>query len=208
MMPFSKSLLKAIALLTFTATLGAASPTPQPGDYQPGLVVREDGLASMPFPGAVTVLPNGVTMYGAPEELSPNPAQTVKRDLQKRDDGWCGDSTFINQSSPGSPLAADCAVIRDTAYNLRPTQYWKVGTCSYWSFCYFVIYSYGTCRFGASTPGGGSIMIAGVDIGDVVRDSIIKFQWFDKVGSKGDMDCEACCLNRHDLPSPLKWGVY
>ncbi|KAK4120926.1 hypothetical protein N657DRAFT_559257, partial [Parathielavia appendiculata] len=106
----------------------------------------------------------------------------------------CGDSTFINQSSGGSPLVADCWRLHD---NIAGDGTWTVWTSQR------TIATYGTCAFGVS-PRYIPAEIGNGDVRDLIRDSIARFQWFDKVGAKGVMQCERPFGDWTEV----EWGIY
>ncbi|KAI9167811.1 putative metal chaperone YciC [Paramyrothecium foliicola] len=119
-------------------------------------------------------------------EISENPATAIKRALNKRT-GWCGNSSFENRTTTGSPFVGDCEALRD---RMRANaESWGVAVSV--SGTYRAVASHGTCVFGAWTQTyPGTALVGNDDIADLVRDSIIQFRWFDKVGSRGEMDCE------------------
>ncbi|CDM27563.1 unnamed protein product [Penicillium roqueforti FM164] len=73
----------------------------------------------------------------------------------------CGPSTFINQSSGGSPRFG--------------VQHQLV--------------QYGTCAFGV-TSGSSGARIGNQDIIDLINSSIARFEWNGLVGAKGSISCQ------------------
>ncbi|KAF5668773.1 RF2-like protein [Fusarium denticulatum] len=113
----------------------------------------------------------------------------------------CGDSTFENHSSGGSPLLADCQRI---ARNIAGGGTWTVGAGGE----HHQLVQYGTCAFGAQ--GAGSNMnaayIGNQDIIDLINSSIEKFQWEGKVGAAGVMGCQS--LTGLVGSVNMRWGIY
>ncbi|PPR05583.1 hypothetical protein CVT24_002784 [Panaeolus cyanescens] len=113
----------------------------------------------------------------------------------------CGDSTFINQSSPGSPLVADCQRI---AQNIAGGGTWHVALIGHHQ-----LVQYGTCAFGVQAPFAFAVWnyrVGNSDIIDLINDSIARFQWFDKVGAKGVMACQSDPSGQF-MPN-VEWGIY
>ncbi|KAF4340075.1 hypothetical protein FBEOM_6010 [Fusarium beomiforme] len=113
----------------------------------------------------------------------------------------CGDSTFENHSSGGSPLVSDCQQI---ARNIAGGGTWTVGAGGE----HHQLVQYGSCAFGAQ--GAGSNMnaahIGNQDIIDVINDSIRRFQWEGKVGAAGEMGCQS--LTGLVGGVTMRWGIY
>ncbi|KAH7129015.1 putative necrosis-inducing factor-domain-containing protein [Dactylonectria macrodidyma] len=131
----------------------------------------------------------------------PKTPQDAKSALEARASiNDCGDSTFINQSSGGSPTVNDC---RQIAYNIRNGGTWTVGAGGE----HHQLVQYGTCAFGAQ--GDGSINAAYIgnqDIIDLINSSIDKFQWNGLVGAKGSMGCQS--LKGLVGGATMNWGIY
>ncbi|KAK9848647.1 hypothetical protein MYU51_015677 [Penicillium brevicompactum] len=111
----------------------------------------------------------------------------------------CLDSTFDDQSSNASPLVADCLKI---ASNISGGGSWTILSGSQHQ-----LVQYGTCAFGVTynRPINPAIMHLGnQDIIDLIKDSIKKFEWYGKVGSKGMMKCK---VNNGDHQI-VRWGLY
>ena len=96
----------------------------------------------------------------------------------------CGDSTFHNKSSGGSPLVADCQCLIDW---LRQNNGWFSVSPAGSGFAAFA--HCGTCTFGAHTKNIMGTVIGNTDIADIVQDSIKRFEWEGRVGAEGDMGC-------------------
>ncbi|KAF2798688.1 hypothetical protein K505DRAFT_357263 [Melanomma pulvis-pyrius CBS 109.77] len=113
----------------------------------------------------------------------------------------CGDSTFVNKSSGGSPLIADCQQI---ARNIAGGGTWTVGAGGE----QHQLVQYGTCAFGAAGAGSSAnaAYIGNQDIIDLINTSIQKFAWFDKVGAEGKMGCQS--LTGLVGGVDMKWGLY
>ncbi|USP82119.1 hypothetical protein yc1106_09393 [Curvularia clavata] len=113
--------------------------------------------------------------------------------LEKRDN-LCGDSTFINNSSGGSPLIADCQTLFDRIAGNGG--WWVSGQQSR-------VAAWGTCEFGARTLDGiTNTRIGNEDVRDLIRDSIARFSWQGKVGASGVVDCGS------RGGAKTWWGVY
>ncbi|KAF1935723.1 hypothetical protein EJ02DRAFT_415327 [Clathrospora elynae] len=95
----------------------------------------------------------------------------------------CGDSTFINQSSDGSPLISDCQQI---ASNIAGGGTWTVADGQH------QLVQFGTCAFGVQPYDGLNFAYIGnQDIIDLINESIRRFSYNGKVGSKGEMGCQS-----------------
>ncbi|KAH6637326.1 putative necrosis-inducing factor-domain-containing protein [Chaetomium tenue] len=106
---------------------------------------------------------------------------------EKRAFNLCEDSTFVDESSGGSPLASDCE------------QMWRNN--NKWPFHELTLgverrlLEWGTCAFSATavaTPILDNIWwtnIGDEDITDLVRDSISKFTRNGRVGARGRAQC-------------------
>ncbi|KAH7380275.1 putative necrosis-inducing factor-domain-containing protein [Phaeosphaeria sp. MPI-PUGE-AT-0046c] len=119
------------------------------------------------------------------------PVSPVENALEKRAD-WCGSSTFINNSSGGSPQIADC---QQLAANIVGDGRWSVG------YADKLIAKYGTCSFNARISAGfeRSTYIGNEDLRDLIRDSIARFAWQGKVGASGVTDCNKATVT---------WGIF
>jgi len=111
----------------------------------------------------------------------------------------CGDSSFINQSTGGSPLISDCQQI---TRNIASSGTWPVA-----SGAQRKLVQYGTCALGAQLSNTANIAYVGnQDIIDLINTSIDKFSWNGKVGAKCTMDCQSA---RGLIGSSrVDWGIY
>lgn len=113
----------------------------------------------------------------------------------------CGSSTFVGQTSEGSPTVADC---QQLVRNIEGTHgNWPVENAL---GDQHQIAQYGSCKFGVQGIGKyGNIVfhVGGQDIVDLVNESIQKFSWNGLVGAKGEMTC------RGDVSGQtVEWGLY
>ncbi|OJJ46519.1 hypothetical protein ASPZODRAFT_132589 [Penicilliopsis zonata CBS 506.65] len=104
----------------------------------------------------------------------------------------CGDSSFDNETSGGSPKVSDCQKI---ASNIAGGGSWYLDD----STTQRQLVQYGTCAFGARLTENGPNYIGNQDIIDLINDSISKFQSNGLVGSKGSMSCGG---------SGVAWALY
>jgi Pathogen effector len=114
----------------------------------------------------------------------------------------CGDSTFVNKSSDGSPLVSDCLVI---ASNIAGGGTW---TTSSNQDTARKLVSYGTCAFDVICQRGFPdewYKVGNQDIIDLIHDSINRFQWNGLVGAQGDMNCQVEAI---DGGIGVSWGLY
>ncbi|KAJ3546138.1 hypothetical protein NM208_g2155 [Fusarium decemcellulare] len=163
----------------------------------------------------VIELDNGVKFLGPP--ITPNKAARARRALETRQTAdSCGDSSFEGVTSGGSPTVNDCAVIQNTAYNVWNT-WWETHFCgNVWNSkpatCYNPIAWYGTCLFGAARKYSGTGNYDGAvgsrDIGDLIKDSINKFQSGGRVGSRGEMKCRLSYFGDPAHYTATIWGLY
>ncbi|KAF9037159.1 putative necrosis-inducing factor-domain-containing protein, partial [Panaeolus papilionaceus] len=134
----------------------------------------------------------------------PNPAPEAGAaiDLAARGVGTCDDSTFINQSSGGSPRVDDCLQI---TRNVDPNRVYTLPIDSY-----FEIESFGTCAIGgfsAFVRPMSNVKIGGQDVIDIITDSVRRFQWNGLVGAKGDMRCQMN-PDLYHWSQRVDWGIY
>ncbi|PLB45066.1 hypothetical protein P170DRAFT_429776 [Aspergillus steynii IBT 23096] len=125
----------------------------------------------------------------------------------------CGNSSFHNQSSEGSPAVSDCQQITTNIAGGRTWTVWALNrtsvhstnttTVKFPSIYYRKLASYGTCAFGAYSQDGGA-RVGTSDIIDLINDSINRFQWSGMVGAKGSMKCQS--LNYSDVG--VYWAIY
>lgn len=105
----------------------------------------------------------------------------------------CGDSTFVNQSSGGSPKISDCQQI---AANIAGGGSWTILTSDQHQ-----LVQYGTCAFGVTTEDLlPALSIGNQDIIDLINSSIQKFSWNGLVGARGQMACRQGQV--------VFWGLY
>ncbi|PPR05585.1 hypothetical protein CVT24_002786 [Panaeolus cyanescens] len=112
----------------------------------------------------------------------------------------CGNSSFENLTSNGSPLAADCLRI---ASNIAGGGSWAVALLAHHQ-----LVEYGTCAFGVQAGfylGVTNFKVGNSDIIDLINDSVRKYKWNGKVGSKGTMPCQS---DPSQLNIMVDWGIY
>ncbi|KAL2060142.1 hypothetical protein VTL71DRAFT_9964 [Oculimacula yallundae] len=114
----------------------------------------------------------------------------------------CGASTFVNQSSGGSPLISDCQMI---ARNIAGGGSWTIGCGGSATRTYA---RYGTCAVDARCDGDSTdaAYIGNQDTIDIINSSIQKFSYQGKVGATGRMGCDS--INVHDMSRKVIWGKY
>jgi hypothetical protein len=109
----------------------------------------------------------------------------------------CGESTFENKSSRGSPTVSDCLQI---TRNIAGGGTWRTAHGYHRQ-----LVQHGTCAFGVDGD-SGSYLVGNQDIINLINDSVRQFQWKGLVGAKGVMGCQG--------GSPLEpakvvyWGIY
>lgn len=151
---------------------------------------------------------------------APSQEISVKREMVDR----CWGVIYQNQSSGGSPLVSDCLQI---AANIARDGEWVRGSIRLTSgvkskqtvsFCLpqtttligqRQLVQYGTCAFGVEIDNrnkgpGFNFRVGNEDIITIINESIRQFQWFDKVGAMGFMDC----VGNLDIDMFVKWGLY
>lgn len=118
----------------------------------------------------------------------------------------CGDSSFENQSSGGSPWVADCQQIvrniqsEDPSTSIKPSYLQLCDTDGGSWQCSSIqrqLVSYGSCAFGCTA--NTFTWVGNSDISDLINDSIGQFSWSERVGSKGSMTCGGVAV---------RWGLY
>ena len=113
----------------------------------------------------------------------------------------CGDSSFTNNSSGGSPRVDDCLQI--TA-NIAGGGTWTTQTGP----TARQLVSYGTCAFnvrGDQRWPDYIFKVGNQDIIDLIYSSIDKFQWNGLVGASGTMNCQVEAVSDG---VPVYWGLY
>ncbi|KAJ5605485.1 hypothetical protein N7510_008266 [Penicillium lagena] len=109
----------------------------------------------------------------------------------------CGASTFVDQTTGGSPTVSDCQQMID---NIADGGSWEVPDTAQRQ-----LVQYGTCAFGAQQDSdGGIIYVGNSDIIDLVTTAIDLFQWEGLVGATGDMPCNIVGAST----SNTTWGLY
>ncbi|KAF4436166.1 hypothetical protein F53441_13310 [Fusarium austroafricanum] len=132
--------------------------------------------------------------FATASPVSENPSSLAKRAQYD----MCGDSTFDNHSTGGSPLVKDCQKI---TRNIAGDGRWDL------TVRHRQVVQYGTCAFGAEIVGQLTAgYIGNTDIIDLINDSINKFQWEGKVGAAGEMSCKS--LSGRFSDARVRWGIY
>lgn len=117
--------------------------------------------------------------------------------------GYCGDASFINQSTGGSPLVSDCEALRQQILDSHLA--YEFG--GYGSNHWVPFDSYGTCVIGFSCQGPYGLYWCYVDsrdAADLITSSIETFSWNGLVGAKGEMPCLAADGGQRTT----YWAVY
>jgi hypothetical protein len=122
-----------------------------------------------------------------------NPTVEVAEKLRPRVGyyNFCGDSSFMNKSSGGSPLWADCQNCQQyfESPSYRSCEDVTQPLASNWvRLCQ----SY-TCTFAVKTKNFCGTRIGDSDASDVIRDGIAKFKWYGLVGAEETMGCDNIC---------------
>ncbi|KAK4171041.1 putative necrosis-inducing factor-domain-containing protein [Triangularia setosa] len=92
----------------------------------------------------------------------------------------CGASSFVGETSGGSPNAYDCMRLHD---NIAGDGTWTRGQGI------FELAKWGNCKFIVENLGGYLYNIGNEDIRDLIRDSVNAFQRDGRVGATGVTDC-------------------
>lgn len=121
-----------------------------------------------------------------------------KRDtfsLRSAQTGWCGSSSFENETSKGSPLTKDCDQL---AAHINGNADWTLtgGDTR-------VIVSYGTCGFKAKAE-GGTTYVGNEDIRDLIQSAEDLYFHEAQIGASGVMHCHGR-LNGQIL---VRWSLY
>jgi hypothetical protein len=129
--------------------------------------------AKEPFRGAdrsewVSVEFQGHTIQYDPKALVHHKPST-KRDTPTSDNN-CGDSTFNSGVAP-YPVTTDCQALQNWAYSLNA--YFSIWTNTP---DYHGVAGAGSCEFGAGTRDIYDTYIGSQDMGDLISDSIKRFQ--------------------------------
>jgi hypothetical protein len=146
---------------------------------------------------SIRAAPLSVTA-STPNDTSPN---VLFKPAPNGSNNDCGDSSFVNQSSGGSPTVGDCLQI---AANIGGGGSWEVENAAQ-SFHQLV--QYGSCAFGVQGHSGSSpgFNVGNQDIIDLIHSSVDKFAWNGLVGSKGDMPCQGIYANDN---VGVSWGLF
>ncbi|KAF9054895.1 putative necrosis-inducing factor-domain-containing protein, partial [Panaeolus papilionaceus] len=123
--------------------------------------------------------------------------------LDSRGINDCGDSTFINQSSGGSPTVADCLQL---AANIAGDGTWTVALLDQHQLA-----QYGTCAFGVQAGyylNTFNYRVGNSDIIDIIHDSVNRFQWYGLVGATGKMPCQSDPFGYAGYTVDVTWGIY
>ncbi|KGO73174.1 Glycoside hydrolase, superfamily [Penicillium italicum] len=114
----------------------------------------------------------------------------------------CGDSTFGNETSDGSPLVEDCLTIIKNIQGDASTRYTTLVVGKNQR----EIAAHGTCAFGVQATkvdGNANFVTGGQDVIDIINESVKRFASNGKVGAKGNMNC-----NGNVKSEPVLWGIY
>lgn len=136
------------------------------------------------------------TAYAAPatRHQTRNPAAILTARDSVND---CGESSIINTTSGGSPLASDCQQI---AINIAGGRTWTVQAMDK----QHQLVQFGTCAFGIKNNSAMSEMkIGNQDIIDLITSSL-EFVWYGLIGSEGVMDCQTTTIGEVSA----SWGIY
>ncbi|KAK4450384.1 hypothetical protein QBC34DRAFT_267223, partial [Podospora aff. communis PSN243] len=101
----------------------------------------------------------------------------------------CGDSTFIIETSDGSPFVSDCQQLSRNLFVTMDPRKWR----------YFAMHR--TCAIGMRRFDLKAIVIGTDDVKDIIRDLIKLNPRKDRVGGKGVMRCEP-------YRRELEWSVF
>ncbi|KAF7967881.1 hypothetical protein HWV62_32820 [Athelia sp. TMB] len=95
----------------------------------------------------------------------------------------CGDSSFVGETSGGSPLISDCQIIQK---NIAGGGTWTTSAGAQRQLVQF-----GTCAFGITVISDGAAIVGNQDIIDLINSSIQLFGSGRRVAAKGAMPCNA-----------------
>jgi hypothetical protein len=142
-----------------------------------------------------------LAIVGAISGVQSAPTSPNNSGLRVRDSiNDCEDSSFVNQSSGGSPTVSDCQQI---AINIAGGGTWSVGLGGE----HRQLASYGTCVFEAGGDGSANIAYVGnQDIIDLINSSIGLFNWNGLVGAKGSMICQSA--KGYVEEGRVNWEIY
>ncbi|KAK5799831.1 hypothetical protein VI817_002043 [Penicillium citrinum] len=114
----------------------------------------------------------------------------------------CGDSTFVDQTTDGSPLIEDCLQIIKNIQEDASTDY----TTQVLGKNQRRIVEHATCAMGVEATeekGNADFVVGGQDVIDIINESVKRFGRDGKVGAKGNMDC-----NGNIKGQGVLWGIY
>ncbi|KAL4879073.1 hypothetical protein BJY04DRAFT_229417 [Aspergillus karnatakaensis] len=135
------------------------------------------------------------------DETSKGSSPNFPCDLQQGKNE-CGETSFENQTTDGSPLVEDCLqIIRNIEED--PTTGWTTQVVGQ---RHRTIGVAGTCAFGVEatrTDGNVNFQVGGQDMIDIINDAVAQFAWNDKIGARGDMQC-----NGNVKSQAVRWGIY
>ncbi|KXX78980.1 Killer toxin subunits alpha/beta [Madurella mycetomatis] len=115
---------------------------------------------------------------------------------------YCGDSTFVDQTSAASPKVEDCLQIIRNIEGDGSTEW----THQVLGKGHRTIASAGGCRFGVEAThenGNANFKVGGQDVIDIINDAVRKFGGSGRVGAKGEMTCDG---NINSVP--ILWGIF
>ncbi|KAF2095060.1 hypothetical protein NA57DRAFT_59812 [Rhizodiscina lignyota] len=121
--------------------------------------------------------------------------------LARQSSNDCGSSSFVNQSSGGSPTVSDCQALADKFSN-------QVGQRSLSGGSQVTVDSSGTCGFGAqgnTNTEGAIYFIGNQDAADIINSAIQQFGSTGVVGAEGKMSCQALVLGGN---ADVNWAVF
>ncbi|KAF9890425.1 hypothetical protein FE257_005830 [Aspergillus nanangensis] len=114
---------------------------------------------------------------------------------------FCKTSTFVDQTSEGSPTVPDCMqIVRNIA---NTDGQWKVENAI---GSHHQLVQFGSCAFGVQgmrKDGNVDFYIGAQDIVDIISESVRRFGGSGKVGAKGEMSCEGTIKGQD-----VEWGLY
>lgn len=119
----------------------------------------------------------------------------------------CGDSSFTNDTSDGSPLVADCLELATLLVTEWGDNFYTTGAIGLRS----TLVEHKSCVVGGQYNVGGSIpKVGNQDIADIIRTSVEMFQWTDgngdaRVGAEGVMQCQGMVIGDY---SDVWWGIW
>ncbi|KAB5570500.1 putative necrosis-inducing factor-domain-containing protein [Coniochaeta sp. 2T2.1] len=168
--------------------------------------VPQDEAADLP-PAPVEVGGTTITVPPAAQPTTYFTKVKTKRQGPFPGISSCGDSTFEDTTSAGSPLISDCLtmasnLVRKEATDKADTPVWMVES--------FIkqqhqLVQFGTCAFGVQGGEKGDLTfrVGNQDIIDIVRSAVEKFGRDGRVGARGEMRCNAAVF-----PPVISWGIY